>query len=92
MAHISARGRTQREEAARLDAAIERNLQEFHLKNIYAEGELQEAATTKEFLMVQTEGERQVQRRLSARFARFRRTDGPRAGRSAIVGMERRVR
>jgi hypothetical protein len=35
-----------------------------HLKNIYAEGELQEAATTKEFLVVQTEGKRQVQRRL----------------------------
>ena len=35
-----------------------------HLKNIYAEGELQEAATAKEFLVVQTEGTRQVQRRL----------------------------
>lgn len=35
-----------------------------HLKNIYAEGELQEPATTKEFLVVQTEGKRQVQRRL----------------------------
>jgi prophage maintenance system killer protein len=35
-----------------------------HLKNIYAEGELQEAATAKEFLVVQTEGKRQVQRRL----------------------------
>lgn len=35
-----------------------------HLKNIYAEGELQEPATAKEFLVVQTEGKRQVQRRL----------------------------
>lgn len=35
-----------------------------HLKNIYAEGELQEEATAKEFLVVQTEGTRQVQRRL----------------------------
>jgi hypothetical protein len=35
-----------------------------HLKNIYAEGELQELATAKEFLVVQTEGKRQVQRRL----------------------------
>ncbi len=33
-----------------------------HLKNIYAENELSEAATTKEFLAVQTEGKRQVQR------------------------------
>ena len=35
-----------------------------HLKNIYREGELEEAATTKDFLAVQTEGRRQVQRRL----------------------------
>ena len=34
-----------------------------HLKNIYAEGELLEAATCKEFLQVQTEGNRQVERR-----------------------------
>ncbi len=33
-----------------------------HLKNIYAESELSEAATAKEFLAVQTEGKRQVQR------------------------------
>jgi prophage maintenance system killer protein len=35
-----------------------------HLKNIYAEGELEEAATAKEFLGVQTEGARKVRRRL----------------------------
>jgi prophage maintenance system killer protein/prophage antirepressor-like protein len=35
-----------------------------HLKNIFREGELEEAATTKDFLAVQTEGRRQVQRRL----------------------------
>jgi hypothetical protein len=34
-----------------------------HLKNIYAEGELQVAATCKEFLQVQTEGARQVERK-----------------------------
>ena len=34
-----------------------------HLKNIYAEGELLEAATCKEFLQVQAEGNRQVERR-----------------------------
>ncbi len=33
-----------------------------HLKNIYAENELPEAATAKEYLAVQTEGTRQVQR------------------------------
>ncbi len=35
-----------------------------HLKNIYAESELTEAATAKDFLAVQTEGARQVQRRI----------------------------
>ena len=34
-----------------------------HLKNIYNEGELQESATCKEFLQVQTEGNRQVERK-----------------------------
>ncbi len=34
-----------------------------HLKNIYAEGELQEEATCKEFLQVQIEGNRNVKRR-----------------------------
>jgi len=33
-----------------------------HLKNIYAEGELQETATCKDFLQVQTEGSRSVER------------------------------
>ncbi len=31
-----------------------------HLKNIYDEGELEEPATCKEYLQVQTEGSRQV--------------------------------
>lgn len=35
-----------------------------HLKNIYQEGELEEEATTKDFLVVQTEGSRQVRRQL----------------------------
>ena len=34
-----------------------------HLKNIYAEGELSEEVTCKEFLQVQTEGSRQVERK-----------------------------
>lgn len=33
-----------------------------HLKNIYAEGELDEASTTEESSVVQTEGSRQVRR------------------------------
>ena len=33
-----------------------------HLRNIYADNELPEPATTNEFLAVQTEGKRQVQR------------------------------
>lgn len=35
-----------------------------HLKNIFRDGELDEAATAKDFLAVQTEGKRQVQRYL----------------------------
>ena len=35
-----------------------------HLKNIFRDGELDEAATAKDFLAVQTEGKRQVQRQL----------------------------
>ena len=34
-----------------------------HLKNIYAEGELSEAATCKDFLQVQIERKRQVERK-----------------------------
>ena len=35
-----------------------------HLKNIYADGELEEPATAKDFLAVRMEGKRQVQRQL----------------------------
>ncbi|WP_439256969.1 virulence RhuM family protein [Lonepinella sp. BR2271] len=35
-----------------------------HLKNIFAEGELDEDATTKDFLVVRQEGKRQVQRQI----------------------------
>ena len=35
-----------------------------HLKNVYAEGELQEAATAKNFLVVRMEGKREVSRQL----------------------------
>jgi hypothetical protein len=36
-----------------------------HIKNIYKEGELSEAATVKEYLTVQTEGGRRIERRLA---------------------------
>ena len=35
-----------------------------HLKNIYKDQELEEAATAKKFLVVQTEGKRRVERKL----------------------------
>lgn len=35
-----------------------------HLKNVFGDGELEEAATAKDFLVVQTEGNRQVRRNL----------------------------
>lgn len=38
-----------------------------HLRNIYEEGELEEAATVKEFLTVRKEGKRKVQRALMQR-------------------------
>jgi hypothetical protein len=34
-----------------------------HIKNIYQDGELEETATCKEFLQVQTEGTRQIKRK-----------------------------
>lgn len=53
---------TQRQMAGVFDTTPENVL--MHLKNIYAAEELVEAATAKDFLAVQTEGKRQVQRRL----------------------------
>ena len=35
-----------------------------HLKNVFADGELEESATTEDFSVVQTEGKRQVRRAL----------------------------
>ena len=35
-----------------------------HLRNVYSSGKLEAEATTKEFLVVRTEGRRRVQRRL----------------------------
>lgn len=53
---------TQRQMAGVFDTTPENVL--MHLKNIYAGEELVESATAKDFLAVQTEGKRQVQRRL----------------------------
>ena len=53
---------TQRGMAELFETTTENIIQ--HLKNIYSEGELPEQATTKDFLVVQTEGERDVRRTL----------------------------
>lgn len=49
---------------AELFQATKQNIS-LHIKNIYKEGELDENSTVKEFLTVQTEGSRSVQRRIS---------------------------
>lgn len=53
---------TQRQMAELFETTPENVL--MHLKKIYADGELEEPATAKDFLAVRTEGKRQVQRRL----------------------------
>ncbi|GMU44491.1 MAG: hypothetical protein AMXMBFR25_24770 [Lysobacterales bacterium] len=53
---------TQRQMAELFETTPENVL--MHLKNIFAEGELDEPATAKDFLAVQTEGKRQVRRSL----------------------------
>lgn len=53
---------TQRQMSELFDTTPENVL--MHLKNIYADDELGEPATAKDFLAVQTEGQRQVQRNL----------------------------
>jgi hypothetical protein len=53
---------TQRQMAELFETTPENVL--MHLKNIFAEGELDEPATAKDFLVVQTEGRRQVRRSL----------------------------
>jgi hypothetical protein len=53
---------TQRQMAGVLETTPENVL--MHLKNIYADDELQEAATTMDFLVVAAEGKRQVRRNL----------------------------
>jgi hypothetical protein len=53
---------TQRQMSELFDTTPENVL--MHLKNTFADGELDESATAKDFLAVQTEGKRQVQRSL----------------------------
>lgn len=54
---------TQRQMAELFETTPENVL--MHLKNIYADAELEEPTTAKDFLAVRTEGKRQVQRRLN---------------------------
>lgn len=44
---------------------VESNTITYHLKEVYESGELEEAATTRKFRVVQTEGSRKVERELS---------------------------
>ena len=53
---------TQRQMSLVFDTTPENIL--IHLKNIFKEGELEERATSKDFLVVQQEGKRQVRRKL----------------------------
>ncbi len=53
---------TQRQMADLFDTTPENVL--MHMKNIFGDGELEEAATAKDFLVVQIEGKRQVRRNL----------------------------
>jgi hypothetical protein len=53
---------TQRQMGELFDSTPENVL--MHLKNIFTDGELDEPATAKDFLVVQTEGKREVQRNL----------------------------
>lgn len=53
---------TQRQMSELFDTTPENVL--MHLKNVFADGELEEAATAKDFLVVQIEGKRQVRRDL----------------------------
>jgi len=53
---------TQRQMAGIFETTPENVL--MHLRNIFSDGELDESATAKDFLAVQTEGKRRVQRRL----------------------------
>lgn len=53
---------TQRQMSELFDTTPENVL--MHLRNIFGDGELEEMATAKDFLAVQTEGKRQVQRNL----------------------------
>ena len=53
---------TQRQMSEVFDTTPENIL--MHLKNIFRDAELDESATTKDFLVVQTEGKRRVERNL----------------------------
>ena len=71
---------TQRQMAEVFDSTPENVL--MHLRNIFASGELEAEATTKEFLAVRTEGRRTVRRRPRADTRR----NGSQRSRFATIG------
>ena len=52
-----------REQMAAVFASTTENIRQ-HLRNIFVDGELEESATTKDFLVVRSEGDRRVRRRI----------------------------
>ncbi len=72
-------------EIAELFNATKQNIS-LHLRNIFADGELDPEATVKESLTVQTEGQRQVRRALMLYNIDAILAVGYRAGRSSAVG------
>lgn len=52
-----------REQMAAVFATTTENIRQ-HLRNIFVDGELEESATTKDFLVVRSEGDRRVRRRI----------------------------
>ena len=52
-----------REQMAAVFTSTTENIRQ-HLRNIFVDGELEESATTKDFLLVRSEGDRRVQRRI----------------------------
>jgi len=58
---------SQKQMSELLDCTLENVI--FHLKNVYDSGELREEATTKDYLVVQKEGNRSVRREIISPFS-----------------------
>ena len=58
---------SQKQMSELLDCTLENVI--FHLKNVYDSGELREEATTKDYLVVQKEGNRSVKREIISPFS-----------------------